>query len=41
MMYTVTVLKLEDTKGAVTLLVRDQVAFIEVGASSARTVGFI
>lgn len=34
-------LKLEDTKGAVTLLVRDQVAFIEVGASSARTVGFI
>lgn len=34
-------LKLEDAKGAVTLLVRDQVAFIEVGAASARTVGFI
>jgi hypothetical protein len=34
-------LKLEDAKGAVTLLVRDQVAFIEVGASAARTVGFI
>ncbi|AWT25615.1 MULTISPECIES: DUF3107 domain-containing protein [Corynebacterium] len=34
-------LSLEDSKGAVVILVRDQVAFIEVGASTARAVGFI
>ena len=34
-------LRLEDSKGAVTVLVREQVAFIEVGASASRAVGFI
>lgn len=34
-------LKLEDSKGAVVILVRDQVAYIEVGAAAARAVGFI
>ncbi|AGP31368.1 hypothetical protein A606_08625 [Corynebacterium terpenotabidum Y-11] len=34
-------LTLEDSKGGVTILVREQVAFIEVGAASARAVGFI
>lgn len=34
-------LKLEDGKGAVVILVRDQVAYVEVGAAAARSVGFI
>lgn len=34
-------LKLEDNKGGVVILVRDQVAYIEVGAASGRAVGFI
>lgn len=34
-------LKLEDNKGSVVILVRDQVAYIEVGAASSRAVGFI
>lgn len=34
-------LKLEDSRGAVVILVRDQVAYIEVGAAAARAVGFI
>jgi len=35
------VLKLEDSKGAVVVVVREQVAYIEVGAAVARAVGFI
>ncbi|MDH2455495.1 DUF3107 domain-containing protein [Corynebacterium bovis] len=31
----------EDTKGSRHILVREQVAYIEVGTSSPRTVGFI
>jgi hypothetical protein len=34
-------LKLEDAKGAVVVVVREQVAYIEVGAAAARAVGFI
>lgn len=34
-------LRLEDSKGAVTVVVRDQVAFIEIGAEAPRAVGFI
>jgi hypothetical protein len=35
------VLKLEDAKGAVVVVVREQVAYIEIGAAAARAVGFI
>lgn len=35
------VLKLEDSKGAVVVVVREQVAYVEVGAAAARAVGFI
>ena len=36
-----TTLTLKDNKGSVFVIVRDQVAYVEVGSSSQRTVGFI
>lgn len=34
-------LSLEDSKGGVVILVREQVAYVEVGAAATRAVGFI
>lgn len=38
---TATTLTLKDNKGSVFVIVRDQVAYVEVGSSAQRPVGFI